>query len=83
MPSVGLQFLNCFQSDYSQLVLYDKGNSVYKAKSKGQLVDLLGTLYFGMLSGKLVTINEVQREHMPHQARLVEVVGEALMETNK
>tara|TARA_A200000113_G_scaffold106655_1_gene95818 strand:- start:865 stop:1062 length:198 start_codon:yes stop_codon:yes gene_type:complete len=65
------------------LVLYDKGNSVYRAKSKGQLVDLLGTLYFGMLSGKLVTINEVQREHMPHQARLVEVVGEALMETNK
>ena len=52
-------------------------------KSKGQLVDLLGTLYFGMLSGKLVTINEVQREHMRHQARLVEVVGEALMETNK
>jgi hypothetical protein len=65
------------------LVLFDKGKSVYRAKSKGQLVDLLGTLYFGMLSGKLVTINEVQREHMRHQARLVKVVGEALMETNK
>jgi len=65
------------------LVLYDNGNSVCRAKSKGQQVDLLGTLYFGMLSGKLVTINEVQLEHMRHQARLVKVVGEALMETNK
>lgn len=65
------------------VVLYDKGNSVYRAKSRGQLIDLLGTLYFGMLSGKLVTINEVQLEHMRHQARLVKVVGEALMETSK
>jgi hypothetical protein len=60
------------------VAVYDAGKLIYLAKTRNDYIDLLGVLYFSSLANQLATINGAQLEHPRHQARLVQLVGEAM-----
>lgn len=63
--------------------VYENGKPIYQAKGQGDLIDLLGTLFYGMASNQLISINRVKLENMRHQARLIQLVGQALTDRHK
>jgi hypothetical protein len=60
------------------VAVYDAGKLIYLAKTRNDYIALLGVLYFSSLANQLATINGARLEHPRHQARLIQLVGEAM-----
>lgn len=60
------------------VVIYKDGTPIYRAQNRNDLLRLLGALYFGLIAGKLISIDGTELESIRHQTILVELVGKAL-----
>lgn len=70
--------VTCSYTEADGVVVKESGKPIYQAKTAKDLTDLLGVLYFAMLTHQLASINGATLEHLQNQTELLVLVSLAL-----